>query len=254
MSHALIGCSQSKFHDSGDLRAARSLHSICCIQRSQQQPSSRTVLHLQQELCVHARDMYSQSGMSQACTMHCIQDNLTFSTASRVLQGKTCVTCCLMSPYCPCPRPLLGSYFWSWLEVCLQQAACPTASMACLGPTGFVATGKPALIVRQPQTNKKHFRMLGRCAVSKQKCTAALVWAECISHYSVLLCRTGSQQACVNCNYTFGDLLFTQVCSDPTEMHCSSGLGKLHFPLFSSALQKGSQQACVTPITPMEMR
>ncbi len=37
-----------------------------------------------------------------------------------------------------------------------------------------------------------------RCAVSQQKCSEALVWAKCISRCSVLLCKTGSQQACVN--------------------------------------------------------
>ena len=119
-----------------------------------------------------------------------------------------------------------------------------------------------------------------RCAVSQQKCSAALVWAKCISHCSVLLCKTGSQQACVTgvtrmeicssyrcavsqqkcsaalvwakcsaalqnrltaslCHgkYTYGDLLFIHVCSEPTEMQCSTGPGKMHFSLFSAALQ-----------------
>ena len=40
-----------------------------------------------------------------------------------------------------------------------------------------------------------------------------------------------------HCNYTHGDLLSIQVCSDPTEMHCGTGQGKLHSPLFSAALQ-----------------
>ena len=63
-----------------------------------------------------------------------------------------------------------------------------------------------------------------RSAVSKQKCAAPLLWASCISHCSlVLLCKTGSQQALCHCNYTYGDLLFIQVCSEPTEMHSSSG-------------------------------
>ncbi len=38
-------------------------------------------------------------------------------------------------------------------------------------------------------------------------------------------------------NYTYGDLLRIQVCSEPTELHCSTGLGKMQSPLFSSALQ-----------------
>ena len=39
------------------------------------------------------------------------------------------------------------------------------------------------------------------------------------------------------CNYTCGDLLSIQVCSEPTEMQCSTGLGKMHFSLFSAAPQ-----------------
>ena len=35
-----------------------------------------------------------------------------------------------------------------------------------------------------------------RCAVSQQKCTAALVKAKCIPLCSVVVCKTGSQQAC----------------------------------------------------------
>ncbi len=76
-----------------------------------------------------------------------------------------------------------------------------------------------------------------RCAVSQQKCTAALGKAKCIRHCSVLLCKTGSQQALCHFNYTYGDLLFIQVCSEPTEMHCSTGLGKVHSPLCSAAVQ-----------------
>ncbi len=30
-----------------------------------------------------------------------------------------------------------------------------------------------------------------------------------------------------------------QVCSEPAQMHCDTGLGKMHSPLFSAALQIG---------------
>jgi len=40
-----------------------------------------------------------------------------------------------------------------------------------------------------------------------------------------------------HCNSTYGDLLFIQMCREPTEMHCSTDLGKMHSSLFSSALQ-----------------
>jgi len=73
--------------------------------------------------------------------------------------------------------------------------------------------------------------------VTQHKCTAALFRTRCIPHSSVLLCKTGSQQAVCHCSYTCGDLLFVQVCSDPPQMHCSSVQGKVQSPLFSAALQ-----------------
>ena len=75
------------------------------------------------------------------------------------------------------------------------------------------------------------------CAVSQQKCTAALLWAKCTPHSSVVLCKTGPQQACVTAISPMEICSFTQVCSEPTEMHCSTDLGKMHSPLFSGALQ-----------------
>ena len=41
----------------------------------------------------------------------------------------------------------------------------------------------------------------------------------------------------MSCNCTYGDLLFIQVGSEPTKMHCTTGLGNLHSPLFNSAMQ-----------------
>ncbi|DBA96982.1 TPA: hypothetical protein ACH3X3_012923 [Trebouxia sp. C0006] len=38
-------------------------------------------------------------------------------------------------------------------------------------------------------------------------------------------------------NNTYGDLLFIQVCSDATPMHCSTGQGKIASPLIRVALQ-----------------
>ena len=40
-----------------------------------------------------------------------------------------------------------------------------------------------------------------------------------------------------HCNHTYGGLLFIQGCSEPAQLHCSTGLGRMHSPLFSSALQ-----------------
>ncbi len=76
-----------------------------------------------------------------------------------------------------------------------------------------------------------------RCAATQHKCIAVLLRERCNSHCSVLLCKTGSHQAVCHCRFTYGDLLFTQVCSDPAQMHCSSVQGKMQFPLFSVAVQ-----------------
>jgi len=77
-----------------------------------------------------------------------------------------------------------------------------------------------------------------RCAVSQQKCTAALGKAKSIPHCSVGLCKTGSQQLWCHCNCTHGGLRFIQGCNEPTEMHCSTGQGKTHCPLFKNCSAK----------------
>ena len=60
-----------------------------------------------------------------------------------------------------------------------------------------------------------------RCAVTQHQCTAARFRAKCSPHCSMLLSKTGSQQAFCHCRFSYGHLLFTQVCSDPAPMHCS---------------------------------
>ena len=53
----------------------------------------------------------------------------------------------------------------------------------------------------------------------------------------MLLCKSGSKQAVCHCTHTYGVLLFTQVCREPAQMHCTSAEGKMNSPLFSAALQ-----------------
>ena len=101
-----------------------------------------------------------------------------------------------------------------------------------------------------------------RCAVTQHQGTATLVKANCIPDSSVLLCKTGSQQACVTasapidicCSYrcavtqhqciaqccfakqvhsrhcvpaiTLLDMCCSYRCKDPTPIHCSTGLAK----------------------------
>jgi len=73
--------------------------------------------------------------------------------------------------------------------------------------------------------------------VTEHQCIAPLFKAKCNPQCSMLLCKTGPQQALSHCSYTYGDLLFMQVCCDPAPMHCSSVQGKMQSPLFSAALQ-----------------
>ena len=58
--------------------------------------------------------------------------------------------------------------------------------------------------------------------------------------------KTGSQQALSQCSCTYGDLLLIQVCSVATQMHCSTGQGNMHSPLFSAALQNRLAAGTVT--------
>ena len=53
----------------------------------------------------------------------------------------------------------------------------------------------------------------------------------------MLLYKESLTAALGHCSYNYRDLLFTQMCSDTTAMHCSTGQCKLDSPLFSIALQ-----------------
>ncbi len=76
-----------------------------------------------------------------------------------------------------------------------------------------------------------------KCAVRQHQCNSALVKAKCFSHCSVLLCKTGSQQVCVTA------IAPMEICSSfryavsQQTIHFRTGQGKVHFPLFSAALQ-----------------
>ena len=67
-----------------------------------------------------------------------------------------------------------------------------------------------------------------QCSTAQGKMHSSLLSAALQIRLTAGLCH---------CNYTCGDLLFIQVCGNPTEMHCGTDLGKTHFPLFSAALQ-----------------
>ncbi len=81
-----------------------------------------------------------------------------------------------------------------------------------------------------------------RCAMTQHQCTATLfrtkcslhVWAKCIPHCSVVLCKSGSQQACVTATPPM------EICSSyrcAWSGHCNTVQGKMQCPLISAALQ-----------------
>ncbi len=76
-----------------------------------------------------------------------------------------------------------------------------------------------------------------RQAVTHQHYTAALPWAKCKPHRSILLQKKRLTAGLCQCHYTNEDLLFIQLSSDPTPIHCSTALGRMQSPLLSSALQ-----------------
>ena len=76
------------------------------------------------------------------------------------------------------------------------------------------------------------------CAMTHHQCTATLFLAKCYSHYPVLLCKNRLTVGLCHCNYTYGVLLFIQLCSDPTPVHYNAVSGKMKSLLPSAALQK----------------
>jgi len=128
-----------------------------------------------------------------------------------------------------------------------RQNACPTVPCCCANQVH----SRHCVTTITPMDSCLSYR----CAVTKHQCTPALfrakciphcsvlcvtealVKAKCLPHYSLLLCKPGSQQALCHCSYTYGDLPFTQVCSEPTPMHSSTVQGKMHSPLFPAAVQ-----------------
>ena len=92
-----------------------------------------------------------------------------------------------------------------------------------------------------------------RCAVGQLKCTAALVWAECIPHCSVLLCKTDSQQTWVIAISPM-EIRSSYRCA-VVQLKCTAALIKAKcISHWSVVLCKtGSQQACVTAIAPTDI-
>ena len=88
--------------------------------------------------------------------------------------------------------------------------------------------------------------------MSHHQCTAVQVWAKCTPHCSVLLCRTGSQQACVTA-ITPREICSSYKCA-VIQQKCTAALVCAKCNSHCSVLlcKTGSQLACVTAVTPME--
>ncbi len=78
-----------------------------------------------------------------------------------------------------------------------------------------------------------------RYAVTRHQCTATLFRANCSPLLSAAL-QDRLAAGLYHCNYTHEDLLFIQVCSDPTPVHCNFVQGKLQSP----AQCCSARQAC----------
>ena len=115
-------------------------------------------------------------------------------------------------------------------------SSCCAVAVICCHYTGMLPSGSVAVQLLSAVAPRETCSSY-RCAVTHHKCSAALFIAKCSFHCSVLLCKTGSQQAVCQCSYIYGDMLFIQVCSDPPQMLCSKFHGKMQFPRFSVALQ-----------------
>jgi len=82
------------------------------------------------------------------------------------------------------------------------------------------------------------------CSTGQGKTASLLFSAPLQNRLTACLCH---------CNFTCGALLFIQVCSDATPKHCRNGQAK-QLPCCSLLLcTTGSQHACATAITPMEI-
>ena len=69
----------------------------------------------------------------------------------------------------------------------------------------------------------------------------------------MLLCKTGSQLALCHCSYSYADLLFIRVCSEPALMHCSTAQSKVELPSVQCCSAKQAHSLhFVTVVTPMQ--
>ena len=78
-----------------------------------------------------------------------------------------------------------------------------------------------------------------RCAVAQQQSSATLLLAKCNCPLLGAAVQNRLTAGLCDCNYTYGDWLFRQVCSGPTAVQGHTLLlAKCNWPLLSAAVQK----------------
>ena len=141
---------------------------------------------------------------SEATKMQCStgQGKVHFPLFSSALQNR--VTAGSVSPQLHLWRCALHTGVQSHrpeaLQLCLGQNGVPTVQR-CSAKQDHSRQCVTALPPLQICSSNK-------CAVTQQQSNAALFRAKCSFHCSVLLCKTGSQQAVCHCAYTYGGWLF----------------------------------------------
>ena len=170
---------------------------------------------------------------SDPAPMHCSQ-----------VQGKMHLHCSMLL----CKTGSQQAVFYctyTYGDLFFIQVCTDSATMHCSKVQGKMESPPFSVALQNRLKNRQCFTALTpmeicssyRCALTQHQCTAARFRAKCTLHCSMLLCKTGSQQAVFHCTYTYGDLFFIQVCTDPAPMHCSKVQGKMESPLFSAAQQ-----------------
>jgi hypothetical protein len=89
-----------------------------------------------------------------------------------------------------------------------------------------------------------HLWRFAHCTTGQGKIASLLFSAALQSSLTACLCH---------CIYTYGHLLFIQVCNDAIRMHCSTCQGKIASRCSVLLCKKASQYACATAITAMEI-
>ncbi len=149
----------------------------------------------------HCSVLLCKTGSQQPCVTAfapvkiCCSDS--FATGSQQPCDPTAMHCSICSG--KLHHPLLSAALQNRLEAALWHCNCTCKDLLFRQVCRDPAPMQNRLTAGLCQCSYTYGDLLSyRCAESHQNCTAALVWVKCIPNCSVVLCKTGSQQACVN--------------------------------------------------------